>query len=297
MSKVLGTIAAVLLAAAAFVAYKNQDAYKKEIVTYQGEQATEKSTTKEYNGEVARLKSADDERKELVAKEAEVAKALAEVSKKYEEAKKKVDALKETHKANETEIASAREALKGLPDPEVLIPKIKRMSGQLSEANTGIASEEAKLANLTRNDKNAQKRIDLLRSRIKLTTTGKSYPTLNTRISSVYRNWGFVILSAGDSQGVITGSTLDVVRGGEVIGKLKVTAVESGRAAADIVLDSVGEGTTLQVGDRVVAEKEEAKPAPAPAAPAAPAAPKLTPDAGEAGDAGASEDGGEEDPF
>ncbi|MFK7909842.1 MAG: hypothetical protein AB8F34_04485 [Akkermansiaceae bacterium] len=261
MSKVFGTIAVVFLAAAAFVAYKNQDAYKKEIVTFQGEQATEKSTTKEFNGQVARLKTADEERKDLVTKEEEVATVLAEVTKKYNEAKKKVDALKDTHKSNETEITSAEDALKGLPDPDELIPKIKRMTSQLSQANSGIASEEAKLANLTRNDKNAQKRIDHLRNLIKLTTTGKSYPTLNTSISSVYRNWGFVILSAGDKQGVITGSTLEVKRGGETIAKLKVTAVEAGRAAADIVLESLAEGTTLQVGDKVVAEKEAAQPA------------------------------------
>jgi hypothetical protein len=266
MSKVFGTIAVVFLAAGAFVAFKNQEAYKKEIVTYQGEQATEKSTTKEYNGEVARLKAADDERKDLVTKEEEVATVLAEVTKKYNDAKKKVDSLKDTHKTNETEIAAADDALKGLPDPDELIPKIKRMTSQLTQAKSGIATEDAKLANLTRNDKNAQKRIDHLRNLIKLTTTGKSYPTLNTRISSVYRNWGFVILSAGDKQGVITGSTLDVMRGGEVIGKLKVTAVESGRSAADVMLESLAEGTTLQVGDKVVAEKAAA-PAPA-AAPA-----------------------------
>ena len=97
-----------------------------------------------------------------------------------------------------------------------------------------------------------------MRNLIQLNTTGKSYPTLNTRISSIYRNWGFVILAAGDQQGVITGSTLDVVRGGEVVGKLKVTAVEAGRAAADIVLDSVAEGSSLRVGDKVTAEKEKA---------------------------------------
>lgn len=267
MSKVFGTIAAVLLAASAFVAWKNQDAYKKEIVTYQGEQAIEKSTVKEFKGQVARHKAADQERSELVEKEAGVAKELAEVTTKYEAAKKKVDGLKATEKSNQAEIASAEEALKGLPNPDELIPKIKRMTGELAEATSGISSEESKLANLALQDKNGRARIDHLREINKLNTTGKSYPSLRTRISSVYRNWGFVILAAGDKQGVITGSTLDVMRGGEVIGKLKVTAVEAGRAAADIVLDSVAEGTTLQSGDKVVAEKEAAKSA-APAAPA-----------------------------
>lgn len=257
MSKVLGTIAAVFLAAAAFVAYKNQEAYKKEITTFQGEQATEKSTKKELDKQIARLKAADDERKDLLAKEEKAAKELADVSKLYDTAKNKVDALKEQHRQNETKIASAEESLKGLPDPDILIPKIQRMTADLASANNGIASEEAKLANLVLTEKNGDKRIKGLREILNNYASGKSLPHMKTRISSVYQNWGFVILAAGDRQGVVSGSTLDVVRGGEVVGKLKVTAVEAGRAAADIVLDSVADGATLQVGDTVVPEKEE----------------------------------------
>lgn len=265
MSKVFGTIAAVFLAAGAFVAYKNQEAYKEEIKTFQGEQATEKSTTKEFNKQTARYNAADEERKDLVAKEGKAAKELEEVTTLYDAAKKKVDELKAKHKQNETQIASAEEDMKGLPDPDVLIPKIQRMTSELAEANSGIASEEAKLANLVLNDKNGKKRIEGLRKTLSDYATGKSLANMRTSISSVYRNWGFVILGAGDKQGVVSGSTLDVTRGGEVVAKLKVTAVEAGRSAADIVLDSVAEGVTIRPGDTVVPEK-----AAEPAAPAAP---------------------------
>ena len=143
----------------------------------------------------------------------------------------------------------------------MLIPKVKRMQAQLTAATSEIASKGATLANLVQRDKNSKARIAATRKLIDLQSTGKSFPSLRTRISSIYRNWGFVILSAGDKQGVVTGSTLDVLRGDEVVGKLKVTAVEAGRASADIILDSVAEGTTLQAGDTVVAEREVAKPA------------------------------------
>jgi len=259
MSKIFGTIAVVLLAAGAFIAHKNQEAYKKEIVTHQGEEATKKSTTEEYNGQVTLLKVADEARQGEVDKEASVAKVLDEVSGKFDAEKKKVANQKNLHQQNETEIASAEEALKGLPDPGVLIPKIKRMTSELTQATSGIASEEAKLANLVSNDANGKARIKVMRDRIAMQTTGRSFPDLKTSIRSVYRNWGFVILTSGDKQGVISGSTLDVVRGGEVIAKLKVTAVESGTAAADIVLNSVTEGTEVRSGDKVVPEKEQAQ--------------------------------------
>ena len=268
MSKVLGTIAAVLLAAAAFVAYKNQKALIEEAGNskasppvegrLQKEQQKKTANQNELAGHKKRFEDADIERKDLVTKEGKAAEELDALTKQYDVAKKKVDGLKETHQQNETKIASAENDLKGLPDPDVLIPKIQRMTADLAKANSGIASEEAKLANLILTEKNGQKRIKGLSEILKNYATGKSLPHMKTRISSVYRNWGFVILAAGDRQGVVSGSTLDVVRGGEVVGKLKVTAVEAGRAAADIVLDSVAEGTTLQAGDTVVPEKEEA---------------------------------------
>ncbi|MCP5534967.1 MAG: hypothetical protein H7A51_01900 [Akkermansiaceae bacterium] len=259
MSKVFGTIAAVFLAASAFVAWKNQEAYKGEIKTYQTEQAEEKSTIKELNKQQTRLADADAAKQGYITKTAEVQTKLDGVNADLEKAKEVVDGLKEDHKNKEAEIANANDILKDLPNPKELVPKIKRMRSELAEATSGIATEEARLANLTRQDQNGKQRIKETRELIRLQTTGKSFPTLKTRISSIYRNWGFVILSAGDKQGVVSGSTLDVMRGGEVVGKLKVTAVEAGRASADIILDSVAEGTTLQAGDTVVAERAAAE--------------------------------------
>ena len=262
MSKVFGTIAAVFLAASAFVAWKNQEAYKKEIEFLHGEQAEEKSTKKELAKQQKRVFDADELKKGYVTKAAEEQTKLDAATAEYEKAKKAVNALKEDHKNKEAEIANADEILKELPNPTELVPKIKRMRAQLAEATSGIATENSRLANLTRQDQNGKLRIKKTQELIDLQTSGKSFPTLKTRISSIYRNWGFVILSAGDKQGVVSGSILDVMRGGEVIGKLKVTAVEAGRASADIVLDSVADGTTLQSGDSVVAEAEVAKPGP-----------------------------------
>lgn len=259
MSKVFGTIAAVLLAAAAFVAFKNKESFEKEIQTNKTAEQLRDSTTKELLKEQQRLAAAQKVRDEKTEQAQQVGKELEEATALFDKAKKKVDALKSEHDKNKTQIANANDILKELPDPDELIPKVKRMRAQHSAATSEISTKEATLANLVQRDKNTKARIAATRKLIDLQSTGKSFPSLRTRISSVYRNWGFVILASGDSEGVVTGSTLDVLRGGDVIGKLKVTAVEAGRASADIVLDSVAEGTTLHPGDTVVAEREEVK--------------------------------------
>lgn len=256
MSKIFGTLAAVLIAASAFVAFKNKEAKEAEDATYVQSLATEKTTTKELN---KLLKKIDEDETETVEKDLASEKLeteLADVNAKHEEAQKKVAKLKAEFDVKAAELARADEALSSLPDPKVLIPKIKRMRTELDEAVSMVASQETKLANLVELDKNGKNRIEATRKLTALQSSGKSFPTLKTRISTVYRNWGFVTLAAGDRQGVVSGSALEVVRGGEVVAQLKVTAVEAGTATADIVLDSVAEGVTLHSGDTVLPERE-----------------------------------------
>jgi hypothetical protein len=256
MSKIFGTIAAVLIAASAFIAFKNKEAKADEDATYLQSQATQKTTTNELNKLIKKINDDEAETEEKLAAAAKLESELEVVNANHKEAKEKVAALKEQFESKEGEIAKADEALNSLPDPKVLIPKIKRMRKELDEAVSLAATKETQLANLSERDENGKKRIDVTRKLTELQSSGKSFPTLKTRISSIYRNWGFVTLAAGDRQGVVTGSVLDVVRQGEVVAKLRVTAVEAGTASADIVLDSVTAGITLQSGDTVLPERE-----------------------------------------
>jgi len=58
---------------------------------------------------------------------------------------------------------------------------------------------------------------------------------------------------------VVPGSTLDVIRDGEIIAKLSVTAVEPNSSAADIVRESIDSGVVLSPGDQVRPEVIEEK--------------------------------------
>ncbi len=260
MSKIFGTLTAILLAVSALLAYKNKEAKVVEDTAYETSQNAETATKKELKKQVMRHAAAETTRDQKLASAEEAEKKFEEVTALYEKAKEDVVSLKAEHAAKEEDITAANDVLKGLPDPKELVPKIKRMRAELVEATDAIAAEEASLVHLSELDKNGRSRIKGARDAISMYSKGESFPTLKTRISSIYHNWGFVILSAGDRQGVVTDSMLDVVRGGAVIAKLKVTAVEAGRASASIVLDSVAEGVTLRSGDSVVAQKAESKP-------------------------------------
>lgn len=258
MPKIIGIIAAVVLAIAAFVAWKNQGAYKKELENLQAEQFEKKTTTEELKTEQKRLQDAEDAKNNYATKLVETGKKLAGAINELDELNKEVEELKTTHAAKEEQIENAKKVLAGLPSADDLIPKLKRLKAQLVEAEAGIADEKVRLAELTRKENDGKAKIASLEQINTYHNQQESFASLNTSISAVYRGWGFVILAAGDNEGVVSGSTLDVMRNGEVIGKLKVTAVEQGRAAADIIIDSLNHGIELQAGDAVVAERDPA---------------------------------------
>ncbi len=91
-----------------------------------------------------------------------------------------------------------------------------------------------------------------MKKKFETISSGQSLPTLNTRIRSIYPTWGFVTLATGNAGGVVTNSTLDVVRDGSTIAKLLVTSVERNSASASIIPDSIAPDVTLMVGDRVI---------------------------------------------
>ena len=97
-------------------------------------------------------------------------------------------------------------------------------------------------------------------------------------VTAVNPGWGFCVLSIGDRQGAATNRILIVTRGGQAIGKVKITNVEASQSVADIIPGTFVRGVYVEPGDGVIytgddkvrAEEPEAA---APAVGNAPAAP------------------------
>lgn len=80
---------------------------------------------------------------------------------------------------------------------------------------------------------------------------------LQGRILAVNPAWNFVVLSLGDKNGVVNNAELLVKRGSQLIGKVRVTSVEPSTSIADIVANSVPQGTTISPGDNVIYQSVE----------------------------------------
>jgi len=75
---------------------------------------------------------------------------------------------------------------------------------------------------------------------------------LEGQVIAVNQNWSFVVLGIGDRQGVVPNAEMIVVRGGQAIGKVRVSSVEPSTAIADVIPGSLGRGVRIQPGDRVI---------------------------------------------
>lgn len=263
MANIFGTLTAIVLAITAFVAYKNKAAYEEKI----SETATQKNNLAQSQ---TRLKTAQDG---VTATNGTLTETEAEIVKLTEDSateKKAVDDLKLQIEAKTAKVASNKEQLDEIRDKTAQFGDLKELAAKMREASAerevltqSIADTEAKLANLTAHNTQAESQANEIRGRLETMSSGQSLPTLNTRIRSIYPTWGFVTLAAGNNGGVVANTTLNVMRDGNTIAQLLVTSVERGTASASIIPDSVVADVTLMVGDRVVAapktEKAERK--------------------------------------
>jgi septal ring factor EnvC (AmiA/AmiB activator) len=258
MANVFAILSALALAAAAFIAMKNKDKYGEEIVNRQA--AEKRLSTSE-----ARLADLQQQFNDTEAERKSTEEAVVGLNETKTAQEKKNKAVEDDIAAKQSEtdtnakkIAEIEDALKELGNIEEMVGKVKRMNEELAQLTDDIAGNDAKLADLTA-EKGRTEGVIAAYSKENTNYSTKVSFFSSTRISSIFPAYGFVTLPIGNTSGVVSGSSLDIVRDGAVVGKLRVKSVEAGRAAAEIVPDSVAEDTVLMVGDRVVPSAEAAK--------------------------------------
>lgn len=253
MATTFGVLTFLILCATAFISFKNNERIQYEIE----EKNTSLKNLKINQDELAR----NDAKlagllKEIPDVEEETRLALEEEAKlQATNAKLKSDVESKTRKinSNEREYEETKNTLLLVGEPTELISKSKDMRIQSQELDVLIENKKSNLANLNDENTAAADLASRLKDNLDTIGRGESLPTLKTRIRQIYPNWGFVTLAGGYQAGVTGGSSLDIVRDGQVIGKLLVSTVERSSASASIVPDSIAQDITLRVGDQVIA--------------------------------------------
>jgi peptidoglycan hydrolase CwlO-like protein len=123
--------------------------------------------------------------------------------------------------------------------------KITDLENQNTELTAQVSSMNDRIAPL-------QASITDYKTKEQARTDKRGKQGLEGRVLAVNPAWNFVVLSIGDKQGVVNNSELLLKRGGQYLGKVRVTSVEPGTSIADIVANTLPAGIAVQPGDSVI---------------------------------------------
>jgi septal ring factor EnvC (AmiA/AmiB activator) len=251
MANVFAILSALALLAAAFLAMKNKEAYITEIDNRKSEQTRLQRSKDTLAALQTEFNDTEKSRKETQEATVGLRETEAAQQKKNKGIEDDIEAKKTLTESNATKIAEIEDQLKEVGDINELVGKVTRTAAEVERLTGEIAANEATLADLQGEKARTEGVIAAYRAKDANYSNQRSFFS-STRIGAIFPAYGFVTLPVGNTSGVVSGSPLDVVRGGEVVAKLRVSSVEAGRSAAEIVPDSLAPDTVLMVGDRVV---------------------------------------------
>jgi cell division protein FtsL len=252
MQTTLGILTALALAVSAFLGYKNMEKYREQIQTRQDEESKRdnqltpklEKTRKERD-----LTKADKEAQQKAAEE-KTAEVVA-FKQKLEDLKREIASKENQVREQKASIDALADQLKELGDVTELANKMRRIKDELTELEANIESKNTELNNLIAEKNRTASIIAGLEEENAWRNASLSNPKLDTFISAIYDTYGFVTLPVGNNAGIVGGSSLDVVRDGEVIAKLLVKTVEASTAAAEVIPNTLVADTVLMVGDKI----------------------------------------------
>lgn len=121
----------------------------------------------------------------------------------------------------------------------------KAKTAKLDELTTLVAAAEKLL------EKNRAE-VDRLVKRKVERNTRISRNSMESVVTAVNQDWGFLVIGAGSNSGFTPQTSLIVQRDGRLIGRIRPSSIEPTQTIAEIDFDSLATGVRLQPGDRVM---------------------------------------------
>lgn len=213
------------------------DTTKKNLATSQEELANTQADLAKSN------ESLDKAEASLASTQADLDKSTADLAASKDELAKK-----------ESEVASLTTQVTDLQSKvdqfaaasqDTAAPVVETDDERLAELETLVSSLESKNQELNTE-------LASLKQREADRAAVRMREGLEGRVLAVNPAYNFVVLSIGDRNGVVNNAELLLKRGGQYLGKVRVTSVEPSTSIADIVANSLPTGIAVQPGDSVI---------------------------------------------
>jgi small-conductance mechanosensitive channel len=248
MAKILLIVAIVVSVATAFLGYLNHQTLRDAKADAATSQHNADKAVADQKKAAAELETAKKEAADAVSGKEELVTAANNARQQAEQAQKDLDAAKLDAADKEQQLAAAlaeNEQLKASPTAGATPMATPGEPDQMEVLNATIESLRTKVE-----EANAQ--VETLSREKQDRQARRMREGLEGRILAVNPSWNFVVLSVGDRNGVVNNAEMLVKRGGQLLGKVRITSVEPSTSIADIVANSVPSGLTIQPGDSVI---------------------------------------------
>lgn len=206
-----------------------------------------------------------DREKEIKAREAAVAEAttkgnkdqsrVAAAEQELVKSQTEKEELQAKLRENETAIAELKKQIDANPASSPGAPPgadVAQLQAQLAEAKKQLDAAEREKTLLSEKIQSAQERTTQLETEKKRRVVSTGHPGIRGTVLAANQAYNFVVLNLGARHGLEANSEMLVVRGGTLIGKLRISSVEPATAIGDIITSSLARGVQVQPGDTVI---------------------------------------------
>jgi hypothetical protein len=131
-------------------------------------------------------------------------------------------------------------------------PSAVELQAQLDDARSQLDAAEREKALLSDKIRITQDRSSQIEEDKKRRVSAAAKAGVRGTVLAVNQAYNFVVLNLGGRHGVEPNSEMLVVRGGTLIGKIRVSSVEPSTAIGDIITGSLARGVQVQPGDTVI---------------------------------------------
>lgn len=251
MWKGLLIVSALILAGAGYLGFENHKSFESlhdERVQKQKEVEDLKIELVSTDGELKTEVAATDK----LVQEAEALNTQLIVAKgKESDYKGQIEALAGQVKTAAAMLAKGQEFMREVPDIEARKEQMAQLQNEIQEEESATQNLQLQVAEVNTRREKLQAAAEELQALTNDQAAGRIRGEFKSTVRKAFNNWGFVIVGAGNEQGVVNRAQLDVTRRGQPICKLLVTTVEPGECVAEIIPGSMSPGQAIQPGDDV----------------------------------------------
>jgi cell shape-determining protein MreC len=257
MTKVLLLLSAVVMAIGGVFAYQNGRTYKEvrertasvhaKVRTGLASLQEAVDSVAKVNGDIARVsteKETEDEK--LKSNKLKIAQTESEAKRVDDELKVKSQKM--------SELTAKLNSLPAGFNPQTIAEDLNKIKQEIVEFQTQAEAKKQEVAVEEKKVDEVKRGLDEIVTRIAARKKAFDRNSLTAHVVAVNNDWGFVIIDAGEKEGITPDTKLLVTRGTATVGKLSILTVAGGRTVANILGDTLAPGMAPAPGDKVILE-------------------------------------------